>query len=337
MQRKWIFWFEEVGQEHNDLVGKKCANLGEMTKLGMPVPPGFCLSVDAWDKFSEETNLRNDISDFLSKLGNKFETIEQQEKASKGIRQIIEGKEIPQGMQEIIKSYFDILCQKYGTEVTVSVRSSGAKSHPGQYETYLNVKGDDLLNKIVKVWSSTFNSRSIAASVRQGLSILESPPIGMAVLKMVNVLSAGVGFSIHPGTGDNTKIFIEGSWGLGEGVVSGVTTPDQYVVDKESLDITERILGEKKIWVIPGEKGIVQEEMPVDKRQTLSLNDDEVKKVAGLAKDLELHFGKPQDIEWAIDAELPFPSNVFLVQTRPVANAPKSKDAIDRILDMMLG
>ncbi len=336
-EKKWIYWFDEVGQEQNDLVGKKCANLGEMTRIGMPIPPGFCLSIEAWYMFMEKTGLRQDITKFLDKSGTQPSRFEQQDEASKTIRQIIENKDFPLDMQQTIKSYYDRICQKYGDNAAVSVRSSGPKSHPGQYETYLNVTGDELINKIVKVWSSIFNTRSIAAVIHQGLQILESPSIGIAILKMVNVRSAGVAFSVHPGTGDPSKIFIEGTWGLGEGVVSGVANPDRYTIDKNTLEILEKVVGEKSIWIVPKAQGIAQESTPIEKRQALSSSDEELKKIAELTKKLETYFGKPQDVEWAIDCSLPFPKNVFLVQTRPIAAITQNKDAIDRILDMMLG
>jgi pyruvate,water dikinase len=319
MTDKWIFWFEEIGQGHNELVGKKCANLGEMTKIGMPVPHGFSLSIKAQEKFMRETNAEREIRQFLSKFEWQEHGLKQYEEASRGLRQIIETKEIPQDMRETIMSHYDLLCQRCGPEVAVSVRSAGTESHPGQYETYLNVRKGELLYRILKVWSSIYNTRTIAALDHKSLPVENSSFIGVAVVEMVNACCAGVGFTCDPVSGDPSKIVIEGNWGLGESVVSGATIPDKYVLNKYTLKIKERAIGDKQMQVVATGEGTEQQKTPPDKRLIPCLSDEEVVKIAELAKVLEVRFGVPQDIEWAISADLPFPKNVFLLQTRPVA------------------
>jgi pyruvate,water dikinase len=338
MSDKWIFWFEEIGREDNALVGKKCANLGEMTKMGMPVPHGFSLSTGAQERFLKETNADQEIGQFLSKFGS-VQSLKQYEEASKGLRHIVETKEMPEDMREAIVSYYDILCHRCGAEVAVAVRSAGTESHPGQYETYLNVKGKaEVLNKIVKVWSSIFNARTIASLLRKGLLIENSPLIGVAVIEMINARSAGVGFTCDPVSGDPSQMTIEGSWGLGESVVSGSIIPDKYIVDKATLNIIQRVIGDKKIQVVAKGEGTAEEEVPAEKRSVPCLSEEEVVRIAELAKALELHFGTPQDMEWAVSADLPFPDSIFLLQTRPVAGikakAPAGGTA--RIMDEMM-
>lgn len=320
MTEKWIFEFKEIGQEHNDTVGKKCANLGEMTKIGMPVPRGFCLSLEAEKKFLRETNANQEIRQFLNKLGGKLNSLAQYEEASKGLRQIVGTKEIPKDLREAIISYYDLLCQRCGAEVAVSVRSAGVASHPGQYETYLNVKGrDEVLRRVVNVWSSIYNMQTIAALAHKGLSLEDSPLIGVCVMELVNARCAGVGFTCDPMSGDSSKIVIEGSWGLGEGVVSGAVIPDKYIIDKDTLNIMERVIGNKKMEVVTTDKGVAEKETPPDKQLVSCLSDNEVVRIAELAKALEAHFGVPQDMEWAISADFPSPHNIFVLQTRPVA------------------
>lgn len=318
MTDKWIFWLEEIGQEHSDLAGKKCANLGEMTKMGLPVPGGFSLAPKAQEKFIKETNADQEIKQFLAKFEDGVHSLQAYEEASQGLRQIVEAREIPADMQETIISYYDGLCSKRGAEVGVAVRSAGIKSHPGQYETYLNVRGSDqLLDKIVKVWASIFNTRTIASLDRQKVPVGDSPFLGVCVLEMVNARCAGVGFTGDPMSGDLTKIIIEGSWGLGESVVSGTQTPDRFVVDKNTLTILARVISDKKMQVVATDKGTVEEELPADKRLVPCVSDEEVVKIADLARALEAHFGTPQDMEWAVNADLPFPDSIFLLQTRP--------------------
>jgi pyruvate,water dikinase len=239
--QKWIFWFDELGQEHNNIVGKKCANLGEMTRIGIPVPPGFALSLEAYKRFFKETNASREIQEYLNQ--ELPENIKEWEQASKAIMQIVESKEMPKSMAESISSDYEELCDKTNIpEVTVSTRSAGTVSRPGQYSTFLNIRGkSNLLEKIIKVWASSFNTRSLMHRAESDLP-LESDPIGVAVVKMVNARCAGVTFTAMPHTGDTTKLMSEANWGLGESVVSGRTTPDSYILDKESLEILENQL-----------------------------------------------------------------------------------------------
>jgi pyruvate,water dikinase len=335
MSEKYVFWFEELGQHQKSLVGKKCANLGEIAKIGLPVPPGFALSVKAYEEFLDKTNAIREIRNYLKRFSGGIESIEQFNEASREIRQIVESKELPESMKKTILSYYEDLCEKCAVDVAVSTRSAGPVSHPGQYETYLNVKGkQDLLEKIIKVWASSFNPRSLAFRSRKGIP-LESDPIGVAVLKMVNARAAGVVFTADPNTGDTSKMILEANWGLGESVVSGELMPDTYIVDKESLQIRERKLGTKQKYVTFKEAGVVEEETPLHKRSAFCMKDEEVAEVGRLAVTLEKHFGVPQDAEWAIDEDLPFPKNVILLQTRPAVIAQK-KSPVDQIVDLML-
>jgi pyruvate,water dikinase len=336
MSEKLIFWFEELGQEHYEIVGKKCANLGEMAKIGLPIPPGFALSVEAYKDFLTQTNAIQEIQDYLCQLSEEFKNIKQFNQASKDIRQIVESKEMPDAMKELFFSYYDHLCGKCDcSEVAVSTRSAGPVSHPGQYETYLNVKGKkDLLEKIKKVWASSFNPRSLAFRKRKGLP-LENDPIGVAVLKMVNARVAGIIFTADPNTGDTSRMIIEANWGLGESVVGGEAMPDVHVLNKESLEIVEKKLGTKSRYIICKELGVAEEECPADLSCTYCLSDEEVKEIGKLGILLEKHFGVPQDAEWAIDRDFEFPKNIMLLQTRPEVIAQK-KAPIDQVVDLIL-
>ncbi len=336
MSEKFIYWFKELRQHHNKLVGKKCANLGEMTHLGMPVPPGFAISVKAYEYFLEETNSLREIKEYLERSDINIEKIDQLNEASIKIRQIVESKDMPEELKIPIYSFYDDLCQMCNSNnLAVATRSAGPVSRPGQYETYLNVKGKgDLLEKIIKVWASTFNPRSLSFRLQKGLP-LESDPIGVAVLKMVKARSAGVIFTVDPNTGDYSKMILEANWGLGESVVSGELIPDTYVIEKESLQICEKKLGTKQKYVIFKEIGVMEEETPPLKRCTYCLMDEEVAEIGKLAKVLEKHFEAPQDAEWAIEENSNFPENIIFLQTRP-AIITKKKSPVDQIVDLML-
>ncbi len=332
----YLFRIEELGQEFNSLVGKKCANLGEMAKIGLRVPPGFALSLDAYRQFMSETGADKEISRYLNGLNHDFETIDQFNEASAELRGIVESKEMPGNMKDQILSYYREIGRKCNAErVAVSTRSAGASSHPGQYETHLNVIGEaDLLKNIIKVWSSTFNARSLSARKRLGLP-LGSDPIGVAVIKMVNARSAGVLFTADPNTGNRSIMIIEANWGLGESVVGGEALPDVYVLDKESLEIVDTRLGSKKRCITCQELGVAEVETSPDQCDAFCLTDREVKEIGRLGRILEAHFGVPQDTEWAIDRDLRCPESVILLQTRSEVIA-EQKKPVDRILDLML-
>jgi pyruvate,water dikinase len=337
MAGQWLFWFEELGTEHNDVVGKKCANLGELTRMGLPVPSGFALTLDAYSRFLSETGAEEKIREYTDQYVGESPSLSQWTTASEAIRQIVESKKMPEDMAEAIGLEYDALCQKSGTsDMAVSVRSAGAISHPGQYETYLNVKGTtELLEKIIKVWSSSFNPRSLVYRFRNDL-FLESDPIGVAILGMINARAAGVTLTADPNTGDHSKIVCEANWGLGESVVSGHTTPDSFILDKESLEILEKRLGQKEMYILCTETGVVEEDVPPDKRSCFCLDDREVKEIAKYGKSIEAHFkGTPQDVEWAISDQFPQGGNIFFLQTRPAIIVEK-KSATDTILDLIM-
>jgi pyruvate,water dikinase len=197
------------------------------------------------------------------------------------------------------------------------------------------VKGKaDLLEKIKKVWASSFNPRSLAFRRRKGLP-LENDPIGVAVLKMVNARAAGIVFTADPNTGDTSKMIIEANWGLGESVVGGELMPDVYVLDKERLEIVEKKLGQKSRYVTCKDLGVAEEECPSDLSSAFCLRDEEVKEIGKFGVLLEKHFGVPQDVEWAIDRDLELPNNIILLQTRPEVIVEK-KAPIDQVIDILL-
>jgi pyruvate,water dikinase len=307
-----------------------------MAKIGLPVSPGFALSVEAYKDFLAQTNAIREIKDYLCQLSGDIEDIEQFNQVSRDIRQIAESKEMPDGMKELILSYYDQLCRKCNcADVAVSTRSAGPISHPGQYETYLNVKGKaDLLEKIRKVWVSSFNPRSLAFRKRKELP-LENDPIGVVVLKMVNARTAGIVFTADPNTGDTSRMIIEANWGLGESVVGGEAMPDVYVLKKESLEILEKKLGKKSRYVTCKELGVAEEDCPADLSGAFCLTDEEAKEIGKLGILLEKHFGVPQDVEWAIERDLELPKSIIPLQTRAEVIAQK-KSPVDQVVDLML-
>jgi pyruvate,water dikinase len=333
---RYIYRIEELRKEQKELAGNKCANLGEMAGMGLPVPGGFALTVEAYKDFLSETGAADEIQKYLKEQGKSVNDTARHGEISEYLRGLVQSAVMPEEMEKAITDYYEGLCRKYGTQqLAVSVRSSGPVSHPGQYETLLNVAGrSELIESVKKVWASTFNPRSLAFRSQKGLP-LESDLIGIAVLKMVDAKAAGIIFTADPNTGDGSKMIIEANWGLGESVVSGQSTPDIFTLDKNALEITEKKLGPKSSYMTPDKKGITEVKSSSEKSSAFCISDAEAKAIAGLGKVLEDHFGAPQDIEWATVHGTETTENIFLLQTRNEVIA-QEKSSSDQIIDLMI-
>lgn len=338
MADKWLFWFNELRTDDIESVGKKCANLGEMTNAGMAIPPGFALSLEVYQRFMEESGANADIRNYLQKFGAEGpRSYGQYAEASKMIREIVESKSMPVDMAEVIKSNYRELCEQCGCrEVAVATRSSGTMSMPGAYETYLNVCGaEDVVRHIIKVWGSVFSVQALGARIVKKQPI-EIPGIGVAILKMVNAGVAGVAFTKHPTTGDPNKIVIEATWGLGESVVGGVVSPDRYVINKQTREIEKKINPKTK-QVVYQEKGTAVVDVPAELQNIQCLSDEEINRLVELCLKVENYYdGVAQDMEWALDQDLPAPNNLFLVQTRNITKTGEQKNSAAMIADLML-
>ncbi len=338
----FIYGFDRLRKEDSEKVGKKCANLGELTYAGFRVPPGYAIALDGYTRFMKETGLITRVEDFLSSYEldpNNAANIPRYEEVSSTIRQMVEETEPPSDIVLAIREHYEALCEATGVEaVPVATRSAGPASHPGQYESYLHISGaSEVIRNVIKVWASTFNTRSLIARARQGLP-LAYDPIGVAVLKMVDAKGAGVMFTVNPADGDSSKFYIESNWGFGESVVAGEVTPDSFLVDKATSEILTRTISPKTVWYVvdPNTGQVAAQTVPEEKQNISSLNDEEVLELARLGRLVEDHFGVPQDIEWAVDSSLDFPESILLLQTRPITTDVQKKSPTDRIIDLMM-
>jgi pyruvate,water dikinase len=321
-----VLWFETLRNTDVPIVGGKNASLGEMIHAGMPVPPGFAVTAYAYEKFINKTGIAKKIYEIINETVTDPNDPKQYDKASKKIRELIEKTPMPPKIVTSIKAAYKELNKRSGVKATfVAVRSSATAedlpdaSFAGQQETYLNVKGpDDLLDKVVKCWSSLFTPRAIFYRNEKGFAH-EKVFISVGVQKMVNSRAAGVIFTINPVTGETDEIVIEGNYGLGETVVSGAVNPDDFVVDKATLKIEERRIARKTIMYIrdPTTGKTVHLDVPPEKQKETCVSDEEIIHLAKLANLIEGHYKKAMDIEWAIDKDLSFPKNIFVVQARP--------------------
>ncbi len=318
---RFTYWLNELDATALQSVGKKCANLGEMTRKGLAVPPGFAIGVDAYEHSLRETGLGSEIAGIIAAAEPIRDDIDELEQLSRVIRDRMESHAMPAALAAEVGTKYLELCQSLGLDgMDVAVRSSGAVSMPGSYETYLHVCGvDDVLEKVIKVWSSSFNARSFVFKLQKNMSLGQTP-IGVAVIKMVNAKAAGVLFTVNPLTGDRAKMVVEANYGLGESVVSGKVGPDRFRINRITGEIEERVLGAKEEECVADKEkgGIVFKAVEEKRRQEYCLSDEELLRLMELGKQVEAAFGRvPQDIEWAIDRDLPKAANILLLQARP--------------------
>ncbi|MEM1760693.1 MAG: PEP/pyruvate-binding domain-containing protein, partial [Desulfurococcaceae archaeon] len=345
IENRFVVWLHEVTKDDVLLVGGKNANLGEMIRAGIPVPPGFAVTSYAFKYFLETTGLGDKIYNMLRNLDvNDKKALDE---TTSRIRNMILEQPMPREIEEEIKKYYRELASKLGIEpskLRVAVRSSATAedmpeaSFAGQQDTYLNVYGEDnVVYHVKRCWASLFTSRAVFYRTAHGIPH-EKSLMSVTVQKMVNSRAAGVMFTLHPVTGDESVIVIEGSWGLGESVVGGKVTPDEWIVSKNNNSIVEEKINHKTFavffdpergvnihvewddngrkWVYNGEPVTLNIRADIDPDKPC-LTRDEVLRLAELAKLIEKHYGRHMDIEWAVDADLKYPENIFIVQARP--------------------
>src|SRR5213596_751131 len=319
-----VVWLENVRKDDIHIVGGKCANLGELTAKGVTVPPGFAVTADAFRRFLEETKIGEVIQKTLTSSNGPRDP-KQYEEASQEIRKIIESAPMPSDIaNEVRSAYRDLERKTNSPQVKVAVRSSATSedlpdaSFAGQQDTYLNVKGEDVLvHYVQKCWSSLYTPRANFYREEKGFPH-EKVLISVGVQKMVESEVSGVIFTLDPVNGDPSKIIIESSWGLGEALVAGVVRPDRFIVDKGTLQIVHKEIVPKMVEHVPNhETGLTMErEVPAERRNAASLGDEQVVELARLARDIEDHYQTPQDVEFAVERSKSG-QKVYVVQTRP--------------------
>ncbi len=308
-----ILWLAEIRKDDIPSVGGKGASLGEMTSVGLPVPNAFVVTAQAFRRYIEDAKIDTEIFSLLS--GLDVENSDLLEKTAADVISIVMKTPVPDELREdIIRSYM-----KMGDDVVVAVRSSATAedlpdaSFAGQQDTYLNIMGvDALIDAVQMCWASLYGARAIYYRAKQGFddSIVD---IAVVVQILIRSEKAGVLFSSHPVTGEPTSI-IEGSWGLGEAVVSGTVSPDNYVFDQRSLRVVDRYIATKKIEILPdGEHGTKEVSVSPERQKAPVLSDAEIAALAKYGKVSELHYGVPQDVEWSIVGD-----TIYILQSRPI-------------------
>ncbi len=320
----YILNFKDADKNSLPLVGGKNASLGEMIKASIHVPPGFAVTTDSYLNFITETGVKDKIYDILSHL--QPDDVDALNKASAEIQGLINNASMNSEVQSAIERSYSQLCEKCAIkDLPVAVRSSATAedlptaSFAGQQDTYLWVEGTKkVIDSVQRCWASLFTPRAIDYRNKNGFPH-EKVLISVGIQKMVNSRAAGVMFTLNPTNGDPSKVVIEGNWGLGETVVGGTVNPDKFVVDKVVMETNEKTISAKHIKCVydPDKGEVVNIDVEQDMQSKCCLDDREIKELAKIAKEIERHYGRAMDIEWAIDKDSSFPENVFIVQARP--------------------
>jgi pyruvate,water dikinase len=332
----YIRWFQAVGADDVGLVGGKGANLGEMAVAGLPVPPGFCLTAAAYRDFIQETGLDATIRSILAET-RQDDPADAEVKTAR-IRGFIAEEEVPAAMAQQILEAYHRLGQELGAadaaQVPVAVRSSATAedlptaSFAGQQDTYLNIRGtDDLLEHVRHCWASLWTARAVSYRTKQGFDHRQVY-LAVVIQAMIESEVAGIMFTANPITGNRDEALLNASWGLGEAIVSGLVTPDTFTVRKSDGHVVSRDLGAKERTIeYAREGGTVEMDTPAERRDAPALSDEQVAELLAVSKQIENHYGAPQDIEWAYAR-----GRFYILQSRAITTlAQPAAQAVDEI------
>ncbi|MCF2206815.1 pyruvate, water dikinase [Halobacterium salinarum] len=308
-----VRWLEDVRADDIDSVGGKGASLGELTDAGLPVPPGFVVTAGTYRTFIEEAGIDQELFDAV---GVDAEDSDALADAAAHASDLILNTDFPASLREDILSSYDALDDG---AAFVAVRSSATAedlpdaSFAGQQETFLNITREALLDHVKRCWASLFTERAIYYRQEQGFDH-DRVNIAVVVQRMVDAEKSGVLFTSHPSTGAHEAI-VEAAWGLGEAVVSGAVSPDNYVVDRDTDTVEEATVADKKVMHVKDDDTgeTVSRDVPDRKRTQRVLDDGEISDLVTIGERVEAHYDAPQDVEWAI-----VDGDVYMLQSRPI-------------------
>ncbi len=302
--------FKDLSKNDVAIAGGKGASLGEMTQAGIPVPEGFVILSEAFERFVEKTEIKADIDAILHKV--KHDDINTVENASEEIKGIIMSEEIPNDIKIEINKEFKKLNSKYvAVRSSATSEDSASAAWAGQLDSFLNTTNKTLLENVKKCWASLFTPRAIFYRFEKKLHGTEIS-VAVVVQKMIESEVSGIAFSVHPVTQDYNQMIIEGAYGLGEAIVSGQITPDSYVIEKEPRRIIDKSVAQQEKGLYKLDKGGNEwKEVKNGERQKLS--DKEILELSELILRIERHYGFPCDIEWALEK-----NKFYIVQSRPI-------------------
>lgn len=321
-ENQFLLWFEQLEREDVAIVGGKSSSLGEMTaKVDVPVPYGFATTAYAYRYFFKESGLEEEVRALVAELTDVENSALLRDVCAR-IRKAIMDKEMPDDLKAAIAAAYEELGRKMGIDQPyVAVRSSATAedlpdaSFAGQQDTYLNVQGaETIIAKVKECYASCFTDRAVYYREKQGFDHLDVA-LSAAVQMMVFSKAAGVMFTVNVATGDDRNILIEGAWGLGEYVVQGTVTPDNYTVSKADHKILEKNVNTQDVKLVRKAGGDCEEQMvPLDEQNQQKLTDEQILELAGYAKKIEEHYGCYMDMEWGVDER---DNKIWILQARP--------------------
>lgn len=345
-----IAWFDEIDQSDVACVGGKCASLAAMVRDGMRVPDGFVVTTDAYEEFMAGAGLESEAHTGRAILDRRDAAAVAEWSARMTER--LEQSPLPAQLEQAIRGAYRELCQRCGvTDVPVAVRSSGVAedlegaSYAGQYETYLWITGADAVVAHVKrCWSGLFGAPVLTyePTAEAETAGADMPSMAVGIQRMVDARAAGVMLTLDPLNGDRSKIVIEGSWGLGEAVVSGEVTPDRFRLDKITRSVEQEIAVKEREYGHDGASGLIIREVPEERREQPCLEAQVVNQLADLGRDLERRRGAPQDVEWALSQDgimhvLQARPETIWSSRRPASAATTGGNALDLVLQQLTG
>jgi len=316
MAEKFIVSLPELALADVPRAGGKAACLGELIRAGLPVPPGFCITTAAYRRFVAHASLAERLEALLAKAPPS--NPDALEKVALEVRSSFVAAAIPvEVSQAIERAYRQMGAPAVAVRSSATVEDQPEASFAGQHETFLNVNGlAEVLRHVQLCWASLWTARAIRYRHRLGINPRRAA-MAVVVQELVSAEVSGVMFTINPNTGDRTESVINASFGLGEPIVSGLVTPDTYIVDRATLSTKQVVLGAKEVMVVPAEGGgTALMACPQGRRGERALDEPMVHQVAALGLRAEAHFGRPQDIEWACAG-----GKCVLLQSRPVTAA----------------
>ncbi|WNF38119.1 phosphoenolpyruvate synthase [Bacillaceae bacterium IKA-2] len=323
---KYIRSFDEIGKNDIPLVGGKGANLGELTQNGVQVPPGFCVTASAYSYFIQVRDLDKKISSIIDNID--YENTAELQIRAQQIRSLIERTDMVELVEkEIREAYAEFGSLINLTDPSVAVRSSATAedlpeaSFAGQQDTYLEISGVNEVIKHVKMcWASLWTARAIYYRENQGFSHFDVS-LSTVIQKMVDSEKSGVLFTVNPVTNNRNEMMINASWGLGEAVVSGLVTPDEYLVEKSTLKVTQKQIAKKNVLVVKNKEAVgtievaVKDYLGYEQVSAQCLLDEEINYLCKSSLKIEEIYQVPQDIEWALDRDT---KELYILQARPV-------------------
>ncbi len=322
---KQVVWFSEIGRTDIPLAGGKGANLGEMTKAGLPVPPGFIVTSDAYFRFVKEKKIDLYIQKWTKGLDP--EDSKKLNKIAHELQKAMKEFQLPPDLiKEIEKAYDEMGGGPVAVRSSATAEDLPDASFAGQQATFLNIQGKTALIKAIReCWASLFEARAIYYRTVNSFDHLKVG-IAVPVQKMVQSEVSGIMFTVDPVDSDTSKIVIDAGLGLGEAIVSGSVTPDHYVVKKDGFSIISKEIGAQD-WQITRDKAGHDKHVKLtqEQKEGQKLTDEQIIALAKLGKKVEDHYGQPQDTEWAFEHE-----SFYMVQARPVTTLVNKAEAADK-------